>query len=414
MLCRRLFGAAGLAAAAWALVFALVGWGVDAWEWSAFLHARAFASTAPYPSSFAIALCLFAFAGVLAEADARAAAEPSAGLLTLRLVGVVALVAAVVATHLATAVFATLGVAVFAFHRRAQLGRATWAWLAAPAVGVGIGLLWPLYPVASLFAAGEVEFHQHSRTLYRALATRAYPLLFALPVVVWRLRSDRFDPLAWLAASLAAVYAAGAALGIEGLGRAISYLGITLQIALAGAAVELERALRRGGAPGWMRAAAALALAAALFQTVQFARVVSLRSSAPESERLWEGVAELARFVEPDAVVAADHAVSMSVPAFVGKVVATTAPLYWTPDHALRRTEMGRFFRPTMRAERRRACDRSLSHCVRAVARRRAGARARAGAGPARSRDPSQRALCAVVDRPRGAPSTSLSVGQIA
>ena len=103
---------------------------------------------------------------------------------------------------------------------------------------------WPYYSFIDLIGANNPEFHSWSRHLYERLALRLYALpvalLFALPVIIGRLRNNYGDALVWMMIGSCAVYLLAPIAGMQGAGRILSQFAMTLQILLAISVASME------------------------------------------------------------------------------------------------------------------------------------------------------------------------------
>ena len=331
---------AGEAAAPYALLFVLFLWGRDAWPWSGFLHVGFLGYAASYPSTFAAAVMFLAFSLLL---DALARPRP------LPFVGIGLSLALCLITHPPTALVLLAGLAAI-FGGRASAAIWTSAGLLATAVaaGLALALAWPYFPVPQLFLAQPPEFHAWSAVFYESVLARTWPAFAALPVLLWRLRRDRRDPLVLLAVLLAVGYALGEATGKYGLGRFIAYIVVCIQIALGAAVAGWESRLAARRA--WLVPAAAAVASLALFAFDRPPLPRLLRYERPR----WRALQAFLRPVGPGDVVLADSYTSYPVPVLTGgRVVAWRHPVYWVPDHAERREAQDRFFGAATDDERR-------------------------------------------------------------
>ena len=331
---------AGEAAAPYALLFVLFLWGRDAWPWSGFLHVGFLGYAASYPSTFAAAVMFGAFSLLLDALD-----RPG----PLPFVGVGLSVTLCLITHPPTALVLLAGLAAILGGRAAASVWTSGALLAGAVTGgAALALAWPYFPVPQLFLAQPPEFHAWSAVFYESVPARTWPALVALPVLLWRLRRDRSDPLVLLAVLLAVGYALGAATGKYGLGRFIAYIVVCIQIALGAAVAGWESRLpaRRS----WLAPAAAVLASLALFAYDRPPLPRILRYERPR----WRDLQAFLDPVRAGDVVLADSYTSYPVPVLTeGRVVAWRHPVYWVPDHAERREAQDRFFGAATDEERR-------------------------------------------------------------
>jgi hypothetical protein len=321
----------GAGAAPYALLLIIFFWGKDAWMWSGFLHVGMLGYDVAYPSTFAIAAMFLGLALLLDGLDRK---DRRAYILLALAVAVC------LTTHPPTALVLLAGLAAL-FLARVRGSAMTHAGrlVAAVAAGTALALAWPYFPVSGLFTKQPPEFHSWSGVFYQDVFTRIWPVLVAVPVLVWRLRKDRRDPLVVFSGLLAGIYAAGALTGAYGLGRTIAFIAVVIQIALGAALAAGE--LRLPPARRWLVPAGTLAVLVALFALNRPPLPRLLRYDPP----LWRDVAAILAPVRAGDVVLADSPTSYPVPALTGgRVVAWRHPIYWVPDHAERRAAQDRFF----------------------------------------------------------------------
>jgi hypothetical protein len=183
------------------------------------------------------------------------------------------------------------------------------------------------------------EFHVNSAVLYEKVWSRAAPVLLAIPVVLWRLKTRRTDTLALMLAALGVVYFAGWQSQQFGLGRAISHAAIVVQLALAERIGWIEKHLR--STPRVTLAPYLLLLGLIVwFGHDLYGSEARARRKQAQDPRRYEFLRE---HVGEDDVVLAGLRVGWAVPAYAGKVVAAWAPVYWIDDHGRRRFKVRQF-----------------------------------------------------------------------
>ena len=321
----------GAAATPYALVFILLLWGRDAWWWSGFLHIDFLPFVVPYPSTFAAAGMFLGLSLLLDALDhGRVRAFG----------GIAILVAVCVIIHPPTAVVLFAGLAalfVARAHTRWLINGALL--LGAVVAGVAATMAWPYFPVLNLLVAPPREFHRYGAVFYQRVPAQIWPALLALPVLAWRLRRTRRDPLVLFVAFLGAIYALGAITGAYGLGRVIAYIVVFILIALACAVATWE--CRLPARRAWLVPAYAL-LVAGVFAAYHRGRLVGIvRAEAPT----WPVIEKILAPVAPADVVLTDSRTSYVVPALTGgHVIGWRHPIYWVPDQTERRQALERFF----------------------------------------------------------------------
>ena len=330
----------GEAATPYALLVVIFLWGKAAWMWSGFLHVGMLGYDVAYPSTSATAGMFLALSLLLdvLEHDRRRA-----------YLGIALLVSFCIITHPPTALVLLVGLAAL-FLGRVHAHRGLHAVLLGTSVvvGVAVSLAWPYFPVLDLFTDQPPEFHAWSGVFYQAVVPRVWPVLLALPVLLWRLLADRRDPLVLLAIFLAALYAAGAFTGAYGLGRTIASIALVVQIALGAALAAWEVRLPRRWR--WLVPALTLGVLIGLFAYDRPPLPRLIKYDPPE----WREVRAILAPVQAGEVVLADSPTSYPVPGVTGgRVVAWRHPIYWVPDHAARRAAQERFFTAVSNADRR-------------------------------------------------------------
>jgi hypothetical protein len=319
-----LFDGAGEAISFYALFFVLVLWGVDPWFWSGFFHIAVLGFVLPYPSSFASA-CMFVSFGLYLRH--LKSGKMGHYLLLIPVMSVVFL------THPTTAVVMCVALFSFSlgFSERSSL-RKTMALCAAFAISLGLAAAWPYYNFFGLITGQAADFHGDSRILYQQVLRRTFPALLGVPLLALRLRKNILDPLAVTFLGLAAVYCYGYLSGEWGYGRVISHMMIVLQIALACFAAGVESR--------WpARTVVTLRYAGMLLIAVIF--VINLAAYKGDDYRKY---IFLSRYTKQYEVVLSDLETSRYVPAFGGKVISNSQPVYFVPDSAVRKKDLVFFF----------------------------------------------------------------------
>ena len=330
----------GEAAAPYALLFIFFLWGKDAWMWSGFLHIGMLGYDASYPSTFAAA-AMFLSLSLLLDALDRGR--------SLAFIGIALLLALCILTHPPTAVVLLAGLAALFLARVNNRFLINGVLLAGAVVaGVAGALAWPYFPVRQLLVAQPAEFHLWNVVFYQGVPAQVWPAMLALPVLVWRLRGNRRDPLVLFVAALSVIYALGGITGKYGLGRVVAYIAVFLQVALGAAVATWESRLPARRA--WLAPACTLIAILGLLTYTRPPHPRMLRYERP----LWYDVRSVLTSVRPSEVVLADSRTSYMVPVLTGgRVVAWRHPVYWVPDHAERRQAQERFFAEATDAERR-------------------------------------------------------------
>lgn len=330
----------GEAAAPYALLFMFFLWGKDPWMWSGFLHIAMLGYDVSYPSTFATA-GMFLSLSLLLDALDRGR--------SLAFIGVAFLLALCVITHPPTAVVLVAGlVALFLARMNNRFLINGGLLVGAVVAGVAGAMAWPYFPVLQLFVDQPAEFHRWSLVFYQGVLAQVWPAMLALPVLIWRLRGSRRDPLVLFVAVLGVIYALGGITGRYGLGRVIAYIVVLSQVALGAAVATWESRLpaQRRWLAAWCTGTAILGLLA--YTRPQHPSIRKYHRS------LWYDVGSMLAPVRPGEVVLTDSRTSYLVPALTGgRVVAWRHPIYWVPDHSQRRETQDRFFASATDSERR-------------------------------------------------------------
>jgi hypothetical protein len=268
---------------------------------------------------------------------------------SLAFIGVAFLLALCVITHPPTALVLVAGlVALFLARMNNRFLINGGLLVGAVVAGVAGAMAWPYFPVLQLFVDQPAEFHEWSLVFYQDVLAQVWPAMLALPVLIWRLRGSRRDPLVLFVAVLGVIYALGGITGRYGLGRVIAYIVVLSQVALGAAVATWESRLpaQRRWLAAWCTWTAILGLLA--YTRPQHPSIRKYQRS------LWYDVESMLAPVRPGEVVLTDSRTSYLVPALTGgRVVAWRHPIYWVPDHSQRRETQDRFFASATDSERR-------------------------------------------------------------
>jgi hypothetical protein len=330
-------------AAFYVLLFTLVLWGREAWEFSGFFHLRGLGYVLPYPSTFAVALALFASSIYCRELRSG----NRLGLIWVALMSIVVLL-----THPPTFVF--LSVCIFSLALGIPSGRLPMREYAAILVCAFIlpfiaAAFWPYYPFFQLLRQGSSLFHAMNRAMYSDVVKQIWPAFFGIVPLLWRLRSKRTDPLFLITAILSLIYAYGALSHNWTYGRLISYIVLMLHLCIADAVARVETSLAQ-----WpLRLACVGLVAIAALAFLYRDRGFLIEYVRPREVSDYERYKFLSGATPQYDVVLSDPETSDYVPAFAGKVVATLRPLPFVPDGDTRMKDVTRFFSESCpRAER--------------------------------------------------------------
>lgn len=321
----------------WALVFILALWGFEPYRYSGFFGLNSIGFVASYPSTFATAIAF----GTLVAAI-RYARSGSRHLLLVVALGA----ALVVLSHPLSApwlVLALMAVAIrWSLEPRSLLCLGT-----AAAVGLGLCLLWPYFPILGLIGDSS-DLETLNRSMYDSVLKRVFPLLLGLPVVVRRLREDHRDLLGlWLLGS-AGLYVVGAVTDNSSFGRALAFIVVVLVIAMADgvARIEASGSVRAAGARTRVGAMVlggllVLGLVTARGGLVRMIPDPLLPASIRGSDELIrpdEEYAFLRGFVGPrEVVVGSKPAINRVIPAVAGRTLTLAVPRPFVDDAAQRK-----------------------------------------------------------------------------
>ncbi|MGO8703614.1 MAG: hypothetical protein ACLQVA_07330 [Candidatus Brocadiia bacterium] len=328
-------------AAFYVLLFTLVLWGPTAWMYSGFFHLHVLGDVLPYPSTFATAIALLGsaiYCKVLRTGN-RLALIP------------VALASLVVAiTHPPTFIFfsvcilsLTLGIPAGRLPLR-EYARLLACIFILPLI---VAMFWPYYPFFQLLAQDSSLYHAGNVSMYTDVVRCIWPAFPGIPLIIWRFKSKKTDPVFLIAAVLSLIYAYGALSHHWTYGRVISYIVLMLHMSIADVVARVEISLRaRLQSPASVILAfaglAAVVLAAFLCRaTIRSLLVRGLRLHEVSTYQQYKSLSGATPQYD---VVLSDLATSWFVPAFAGKVVAVPRPLPFVPDGAARRNDVERFF----------------------------------------------------------------------
>jgi hypothetical protein len=316
----------------WALLFVLLLWGFTPYRYSGFFGLNSIGFVAPFPSTFATAV---AFGTIVAAC--RFARSGRLALLAPIALGT----ALVILVHPLSAPWLLVALLAVAVARLRD--PASWAW-AAGAMGAALALclLWPYYSVTELLG-GSAGLEALNQSMYSRVALRLFPAFLGLVVIWRRSRADHRDLLGLFLAGATGLWLVGAVTDNTSFGRALPFVVIVLDIALADGAARLEahtvwrdapRAARIGvgavatllvlglvtTAPGWVRMVPTPLLPASV-------------GDADELARPDERLAFLTDAVgSTEVVVAARADDNRVVPALAGRTLALAVPRPFVSD----------------------------------------------------------------------------------
>ncbi len=329
-LSRALFPDSG--AAFYALLFFPLLWGHSPPFFSGFLHWNGIGFNLPYPSTFALALLLFAWTAAIRVGQGHPLRWGT--ILTV-------LLALLYTTHLPTGVAASIGVACFVANapagKRAESGSIA---LFALAAAFLLACAWPYYSFWSLVWEESAKYHRFNIAMYVDVLPSHAAALIGLPALALRGRKNLRDPLLTTFGFLLLFYAAGDWTHRWGWGRVLPSMVLILQLATAGWVASTEN--RRWP---WSRPTLVYAVAIGTTCVAMLIHFTpGMRRYLPKESNPSRRYDVLREHVGADSVVLADSLSSLQVPSYAGKVVATRPALAFIPDQSPRLAAVESFF----------------------------------------------------------------------
>ena len=345
---RRFASAESATVAFYLMLFMLLLWGREPWEFSGFFHVDVLNHTLAYPSA-----CAFWVSLLLLALNGKRMAERSQRLLLL----IVPMSAFVLLVHPPVFLFAATGFAAMALDapdRRAELLLAAGGLVAA----VAIALTWPYFPVWQLLTGASAAFNANNAAMYSQPLLRTFPALIGMPLLAAEARrTGRWSMAAWVA-MLLGIYAFGFVTASYNYGRVIFFVVFLLQFEIAKFVAQLEAKLeaRKPGGAWYVVTGAALVVCMLLSAR----SLVSAARDVLWGARSDAGYAFLGRDVGQYDVMMGDLRTGWIAASFGGKLVAVQHPLAFVSeaeqqarradtrtffDAATTRTERGRILR---------------------------------------------------------------------
>ena len=346
---RRFVPDAPEAAAFYLLLFMLLLWGQEPWEFSGFFHVNAINHTLAYPSACAFWLSLF-----LLAFNERRISERRPLLVVL----LVPMIAFVLLVHPPVFLFVATGLVAMALdapERRRELIVS----IAALAIAFALALTWPYFPLWDLLTKDSAAFNANNAAMYSQPLLRIFPVIVGVPMLVASVRrTGRWSLAAWTA-MLFGLYLVGYVTASYNYGRVIFFVVFLLQLEIARFATQLEAAPTARGAPRRRLLVTAAALAACALLSAR-----SLLSAARDT--LWgvrtdAGYGFLRHDVPQYDVMMADLRTGWVAASFGGKLVSAQHPLAFVSgsDQRSRRDDVRTFFdAATSQADRERILGR--------------------------------------------------------
>ena len=319
------------------LLFMLLLWGQDPWEFSGFLHVNAINHTLAYPSA-----CAFWVSLLLLALDAKRIAERRASLLLL----LVPMSAFVLLVHPPVFLFVATGLVATALDAP-ERGRELLVSIGTLAVASLLALAWPYFPLWALLTGGSAAFNGNNAAMYSQPLLRTFPALVGVPLLVASARRTRRWSVAAWATMLFGLYVFGYVTGSYNYGRVIVFVVFLLQFEVARFVARREAGLEaRGAAHSRLLVTGGALIVCALLS----AR--TLLTAARDT--LWgartdEGYGFLRRDVPQYDVMMADLRTGWVAASFGGKLVSAQHPLAFVSksEQQQRRTDVKAFFDAT-------------------------------------------------------------------
>jgi hypothetical protein len=342
---RRLAAGAGEAVAFYLLLFMLLLWGADPWEFSGFFHVNAVNHTLAYPSA-----CAFWVSLLVLALNARRVTEGSARLIALE----VPLIALVLLVHPPVFLFVATGLVAMALDapdRRREIAVV----LASLAIAFAIACAWPYFPLWTLLTGGSAMFNANNAVMYSQPLLRTFPVLIGIPLLVLAARRSGEWSLTVWAALLFGLYLFGFVTGKYNYGRVIFFVVFLLQLEIARFVADRETrwaARGAGHAPLLVTGVSMVALTLLSARTL-----VTAARDTLWGQRTDAGYGFLRRDVPQYDVMMADLRTGWIAASFGGKLVATQHPLAFVSEdeQQARRSDVRTFFAAsTSQAERQR------------------------------------------------------------
>jgi hypothetical protein len=315
------------------LLFTLVLWGPEPWDWSGFYHLHSFSNVMAYPSTFATAA---AFASVWTSR----AFLLSGGARWAVATGVLAWLVALI--HPATFVYAGIGAGALVIATwRPRLARRAAGVLASFGAGTVVALAWPYFPITGLPGADAAGYLRDNDPLLAlsGAALKTFPALVGLPFLVVRFIRRHRDPLVIILVGAAAAYLVARLGTIGSLAPNIRFAVLALHI---GAADGIVRLLASTPRP-WRLRASGLVVAVAFVVAISWTTTATGRTAAGLTASIPD-LAFLASDVPDDAVVMTDSITALEVPAWGPKVVAWHYAMPFVDDREARRAAVDAYF----------------------------------------------------------------------
>lgn len=331
---RRLAPDAAKAVSFFLLLFMLLLWGQNPWEFSGFFHVNAVNHTLPYPSA-----CAFWVSLLLLALNAKRVVERRPVLLLLQ----VPMSAFVLLTHPPVFLFAATGCVAMALDAPDR-EREMVVSVGSLGIAFGIASAWPYFPLWTLLMGGSAMFNANNAAMYAQALARTFPVIIGIPLLVLSAqRERRWSPLAWTA-MLFGLYLFGVVTANYNYGRVIFFVVFLLQLEVARFVAQREAL--------WAARGSDLSRFRLTAVTITACVLLSARTLlAAARDTVWgtrtdAGYGFLRHDVPQYDVMMADHRTGWVAASFGGKLVSTQHPLAFVADsdQQARRADVTTFF----------------------------------------------------------------------
>lgn len=303
----------------YALLFALVLWGLMPWYSSGFIHLNVLGMVASYPATFAMANVFLAWFVCVLFAKRQK---------LWLLIPLAAIVTCVMLDHPLTAISMFAGL----FAITIGFGRSSTSLAALAAVCIAAFLLacaWPYYDIRALLMSKTGHFDEAASGMYPGLIKTivlTFPALIGLPMLFLRFRANRRDFVVLTFVALSFIYAVGGLTGKATLGRVVPFVVLMLQLAVADwiARYQAEGAVGNRTDGRWVRNSILVAAAIGCCMMIP-----GFISSLPLFQKSYGEYTFLPKYLSEQNTVLSDFESELRIPAFGPKVAA------YPPDHIL-------------------------------------------------------------------------------
>jgi len=316
------------------LLFTLLLWGPEPWDFSGFFHINVLSHALAYPSA-----CAFWVSLLLLVLNQKGITERRPRLL----VASIPMTAFVLLVHPAAFLFLATGVVAIAID---GWQRRTEALVSVTCLGIGalVALTWPYFPLWELLTHSAAAFNANNEAMYSRPLLRTWPALLGVPLLRVEARRSGGRVMALWFTMLLGIYLLGFVAARYNYGRVLVFLVFLLHFQLAGFVARIERkvATRQAGLPRVL-----------VFGTVAIACILlsapSLTATARDTlfaGRTSAGYAILGREVGQYDVMMADLGTGWIAASFGGKLVSAQHPLAFVSEREqrARRTDVRTFF----------------------------------------------------------------------